>query len=356
MKRCGNLYPQIYNLQNIRLAHNNAQRGKRHYREVMQVDRSSERYFRAIYYMLKNKMFHNSRYIIFEHFDGNKIREIYKLPYFPDRIIHHCIMQIVEPIWMKTLIPNTFACIKGRGIHKGVQKLKEALRDEQGTKYCLKCDVKKFYPSVNHKILQEIVRRKIKDEDVLWLLDEIINSAPGIPIGNYLSQHFGNLYLSDLDHRIKEDDRCKYYFRYCDDMVILHSGKEYLHEIKDKLVNYLNSLKLELKDNWQIFPVDSRSIDFLGYRFFHKYILLRKSTLVRFKRKIQNIKKQHNQMKPVQIISRVMSYYGWFKYCNCLNLTKKYIDGDIYEITKNMCVKNRVHNPLYNIRKNTGFI
>ena len=356
MKRYGNLYPQVYDMDNIRTAHENARRGKSHYREVRQIDANPERYFKQIYYMLKNKSFHNSRYKVFNHFDGGKIREIHKLPYFPDRIIHHCIMQVVEPIWIKTLIPNTFACIKGRGIHKGVQKLKEALRDEQGTKYCLKCDVRKFYPSVDHEILQSIIRRKIKDQDVLWLLDEIIESAPGIPIGNYLSQHFGNLYLSDLDHKIKEKDKCKYYFRYCDDTVFLHRDKEYLHRIKEQLVIYLHSLKLELKDNWQIFPVDSRSIDFLGYRFFHKYTLLRKSTVVRFRRKMRSVKKQYAKMYPIQIISKVMSYYGWLKYGNCLHLTKKYIDEDICNIVQRICSNGGIHNPLYNIGENYGQI
>lgn len=333
-------------MDNIREAHRNAKKGKSHYREVKMVDADPERYFKRIHYMLKNKSFHNSRYKVFKRFDSGKIREIYKLPYFPDRIVHHCIMQIVEPIWINTLIQNTFACIKRRGIHKAVKKMKEALRDETGTKHCLKCDVKKFYPSINHIVLKDIIRKKIKDSNLLWLLDEIINSAPGIPIGNYLSQHFGNLYLSEIDHKMKEELRCKYYFRYCDDIVILHQNKKFLHEVKNQLVDWLADLELELKENWQIFPVDDRSIDFLGYRFFHGYTLLRKNTATAFKRRMNLLKNHHNKMISISKISTVMSYYGWMKHANCLNLTRKYIDMNVKDLIRKTCSKNGLHNPL----------
>ena len=251
MKRYNNLYPKIYNLSNIKLAHINARRGKLHYSEVKIVDANPERYFMKIYNMLKNKTFHNSRYKIFTIFDKGKERKIFKLPYFPDRIIHHCIMNILEPIWTKSLIADTYSSLKGRGIHKGVKRVKKVLRDREGTRYCLKMDIHKFYPSIDHNILKQVIRKKIKDKDLLWLLDEIIDSAEGIPIGNYLSQYFGNLYLSELDHWLKEQKRCKYLFRYCDDMVILYSNKRRLGELRKEISNYLNvNLNLVLKDNW----------------------------------------------------------------------------------------------------------
>ena len=346
MKRYGNLYEKIYDIDNIFLALNNARKGKSDYREVKQVDRNHEFYAYKIHKLLKKKLFNNSKYKVFTKKDSGKIRTIYKLPYFPDRIIHHCIMQIVEPIWTKTFISNTFACIKGRGIHKGVEKLKEALRNKEETKYCLKCDVKKFYPSVDHDVLKQIIRKKIKDPDLLWLLDEIIESAPGIPIGNYLSQHFGNLYLSEIDHVMKEEDKCKYYFRYCDDIVILHRSKKYLHKIKDQLIKYLIEIRLNLKGNWQVFPVDSRSIDFLGYRFYHSYTLLRKGTAINFKRRMIHVKKHYFEMEPISVISTVMSQYGWLKHANCLNLTRECIDYDIQNIVRKICLQNKIHNPL----------
>lgn len=283
--------------------------------------------------MLRDKMFRNSEYEVFTKMDSGKERKISKLPYFPDRIVHHCVMQILEPIWMKTFIADTYAALKGRGIHKGVRRVKSALRDRENTQYCLKFDVRKFYPSINHNVLKAIICRKIKDPGVLWLLDEIIDSAEGVPIGNYLSQYFGNLYLAYFDHWMKEEKSCKYYFRYCDDVVVLHSDKEFLHALFRDVEHYLAvNLKLIIKGNYQIFPVDKRGIDFLGYRFFHDYVLLRKSIAQRFKAKMLYIKQNWRQMKPISIIGSVMSYRGWLQHGNCLNLTRRHVDEKIQRV------------------------
>lgn len=118
MKRYGNLYPKIWDLDNIKLAHKNARKGKMHYQEVQMVNADEERYVLLIQNMLKNKTFKNSKYEIFIKNDSGKEREIYKLPYFPDRIIHHCIMQVLEPIWVKTLITDTYSSLKDRGIRR----------------------------------------------------------------------------------------------------------------------------------------------------------------------------------------------------------------------------------------------
>jgi RNA-directed DNA polymerase len=350
MKRYGNLYPKIYDMQNIELAHKNARSGKSHYTEVKKVDANPESHFSAIHEMLENKTFANSDYEVFRRVEGGKEREIFKLPYFPDRIIHHAILQIVGPIWTKGLIADTYACIAERGIHKGVRRLKAALREKEETEYCLKCDVRKFYPSVDHVILKQIIRRKIKDKDLLWLLDTIIDSTAGIPIGNYLSQHFGNLYLSDFDHWMKEARRSKYYFRYCDDLVVLDSSKAHLHDLRADMTTYLSeNLRVELKQNWQVFPVAVRGIDFLGYRFFHGYTLLRKSIVQRVKQKILRIKKHWRNMQPINIVSSIMSYYGWMKHANCLNLMKAVIDEEIQEIVDKACFALHINNPLADI-------
>ena len=127
-------------------------------------------------------------------------------------------------------------------------------------------------------------------------------------------------------------------FRYCDDIVILHADKQHLSQIKEEIELYLaDNLKLTLKSNWQIFPVDARGIDFLGYRFFHDYTLLRKSIAKKFKQKIRHIKKHWAELAPSEIINSVMSYYGWLSHADCNNLTKKYIDEDIYRIFEGVC-------------------
>ncbi|MBC2746274.1 MAG: reverse transcriptase [ANME-2 cluster archaeon] len=333
MKRYGNLYHKILDLDNIALAHINARKGKSHYIEVQMVNNNPGFYFRQIHEMLKNKTFQNSEYDVFVKSDNGKEREIFKLPYFPDRIIHHCILQVLEPIWVSTLIHDTYSSLKGRGIHMGLRRIKKALCDKPNTEYCLKMDVRKFYPSIDHDILKKVLRQKIKDNDVLWLLDEIIDSTDGVPIGNYISQHFGNIYLSGLDHYIKEDLHCKYYFRYCDDMVILHSDKEHLAHLRIKINAYLkDKLNLQLKSNWQTFPVNKRGIDFLGYKFYHTHILLRKSIATTLKNKMAHIKLNSCMPKSPNTLSSVMSYNGWMKHCNCHNLHKKHIDSIILSI------------------------
>jgi len=265
MKRTGNLYKDLCSEENIRLAFRNAEKGKKHYKEVQVISSNFEYYVNDLKQMLNNKAFITSKYEVFHRKSGEKLREIYKLPYYPDRIVHHCIIQEVQKLWMNILIRDTFSTIPRRGIHDGVNRIKQSLKDVQGTKYCLKLDIKKYYPNINHGILKQIIRKKIKDKDFLNLLDEIIDSASGIPIGNYVSQWFGNLYLAYFDHFVKEELRCKYYFRYCDDLVILGDNKEDLRLKMQTIKTYLNdNLALQLKSNYQIFPIDSRGLDFLG--------------------------------------------------------------------------------------------
>lgn len=354
MKRYGNLYPKVYDMANIEEAHRNAKKGKQHYSEVKKVDRNPEKHFKMIHDMLKNKTFRNSEYEIFRRIEGGKEREIFKLPYFPDRIIHHCILQIIGPIWTRGLIADTYACIPGRGIHKGVKRVKAALRDGEGTVYCLKCDVRKFYPTVDHEILKQIIRRKIKDGDLLWVLDLVIDSTSGIPIGNYLSQHFGNIYLSGFDHWMKEEQRCRYYFRYCDDLVVLGRDSASLHQLRKAMDGYLrDNLSLQIKGDWQVFPIESRGIDFLGYRFFHDYTLLRKGIAKRIKAKTSRIRQNWKRLEPPEIVSGIMSYYGWMKYANCLNLLRTVIDRNVAQIMDETCAKAGIKNPL---RKIAGIV
>lgn len=319
-------------MNNLKLAHKNARRGKGWYQEVCMVDNEPDKYLSILQEQLKNQSYNTSDYIIFERQEGVKLREIYKLPYFPDRICQWALLQVIEPILMKQLVRDTYSAIPGRGIHLALNRLTSSIKkDREGTKYCLKLDVKKYYPNINHDILKSIYRRIFKDKKVLWLIDEIIDSTEGnkgIPIGNYMSQWSGNLYLSPFDHWIKEVKGIKYYYRYMDDIVILHESKEYLHELRLEIEQYLKQeLDLEVKDNWQVFPTAIRGIDFLGYRIFPDFILLRKGTLKRMKLKVKEINKYlkvndlitHNQWRSLN------SYYGWLLYCNSYRLQEKYI-------------------------------
>jgi len=314
MKRYGNLWEDVCSLDNIALAHARAKRGKAHYAEVRMVEADQQRYFLEIRRMLADKTFKNSPYTVLIRTEGPKEREIWRLPYYPDRIIHHCIINVLEPIFMRGYIRDTYAALPGRGIHDGVRRVRKALRDVAGTRFCLKLDVRKFYQSVDHDVLKSALRRNIKDADLLWLLDAIIDSAPGVPIGNYTSQHFANFVLSGFDHWVKEALGASYYFRYCDDMVLLGADKAQLHDWRRRIAAYLaDVLQLEVKGNWQVFPVADRGIDFLGYRFFHGYTLVRKSIVKNFKRRFRAGDRRS-----------MAAYNGWFQWANTHNLQQRY--------------------------------
>ncbi len=324
MIRIGNLYANIISLDNLRVADVKARKGKLRSHGVRLHDQHRERNILALQKQLQTKTFKTSEYHVFKIIaDNNKEREIYRLPYFPDRILHHAIMNVMEPIWVSLFTADTYACIKNRGIHAAVKKMKFILQtDPEHTPYCLKLDIRKFYPSVDHEVLKMLLRRKIKDNDLIQLLDTIIDSAPGLPIGNYLSQYFANVYLTYFDHWLKEVKRVKYYFRYADDMIILHQDKDYLHNLLAEMSNYLKvNLKLDVKSNYQVFPVASRGIDFLGYVFFHTHTLLRKSIKQRLCRRIAHLRRA--KITGIEFTKNINAWHGWAKHCNTHNLMKK---------------------------------
>jgi RNA-directed DNA polymerase len=316
MKRIGNLYQLICSKDNLELADKIARKGKKHQWSVIQHDANRDENIQLLHKMLTEKTYRTSPYMTFT-IREPKERIIYRLPYFPDRICHHAIMNILEQVFVSMFTADTYSCIKGKGIHGAHNTIKRALRDVPGTQYCLKLDIKKFYPSVDHDILKKLLRKKFKDNDLLWLLDEIIDSADGLPIGNYLSQYFANFYLTHFDHWVKEVMRWKYYFRYADDMIFLAATKEELHRLLILVREYLlTNLRLELKHNYQVFPVEARGIDAFGYVYRHDYVLLRKRTKKNFARMLARRPRMES----------FVAYNGWLKYCNSGNLIKKLID------------------------------
>jgi retron-type reverse transcriptase len=316
MKRFNNLYDKIISIENLELADSKARKGKKNRCDVISFDKDRNLNILRLHESLINKTFKTSKYKTFIINEG-KERLIFSLPYYPDRIIHHAIMNILEPIFVNIFTSNTYSCIKGRGIHGAANAVKKSLKDIENTEYCLKLDISKFYPSISHDILKSIIRRKIKDSDLLWLLDEIIDSTDGLPIGNYTSQYFANLYLTYFDHWLKEEKLVKYYFRYADDMVIFSSSKSELHKLLGDIKWYIESkLLLKIKSNYQIFPVKDRGVDFVGYKFYHTHILLRKGIKINFIRMMKN-----NPNK-----KSFASYNGWIKHCNGKHLLKKHIN------------------------------
>lgn len=350
MKRCGNLYKEICSMDNLRKAHQNARKGKGWYEEVRAVDADLEGHLKRLQNMLINHEYHTSEYERFIKKENGKEREIFKLPYFPDRICQWAILQVIEPYLIKNFTKNTYSAIPDRGIHAALHDVNHAMQtDILNCQFCLKIDVRHYYPSINHGILKMKFRRIFKDPELLYLLDEIIDSIStaqiddlrniwlldedvdpetGIPIGNYLSQYCGNFYLSSFDHWIKGVKGVKYYYRYMDDIVIFGQSKEELHALRLEIDHYFRSeLRVVMKGNWQVFPSYDRGIDFVGYRVFMGYVLLRKSTCKSFKKKMVAIrqKTENGQMMNHSEWCAVNSYKGWLKHCDSYRLQQKYI-------------------------------
>lgn len=318
MKRLGGLYERICSTDNLLLAEMNASRGKRTRREVQQFEASLQENILEIQRELVSHTYRTSEYEVFVKYEPKR-REIYKLPY-RDRVVQWAVMQVVEPLWVSQFTSDTYACIKGRGIHSLLKRLRRDLRDDpEGTRYCFKMDVKKFYPSIDHNLLKGVVRRKIKDAELLWLLDGIIDSADGVPIGNYISQYFANLYLSELDHRLKELVGVRHYYRYADDIVVLDGSKERLREVKEYILDYLtNERKLLMKENWQIFPVESRGIDFVGYVTYHTHCLARKRNKQGLCREVAKLRKRGLSDEEIRL--RTASRAGFMVHCDSIHL------------------------------------
>lgn len=364
------LFNSICSMDNLYRAYQNAKSGKGWYKEVKQIEKRPFYYLTGLQYMLKNHLFKTSEYEIFILNEGKKKRDVYKLPFFPDRIAQWAILQVIEPFLVANMTADTYSAIPGKGIQpivndlRGYYKTKRVdgkkksvwvpsilLTDEENTRYCYKIDLHHYYQSINHEVLKQKFRKVFKDPELLWLLDEIadsINTATeedlielslsgeievdpntGIPIGNYMSQYSGNFYLSSFDHWVKEELHVKHYYRYMDDVVIFASSKEELHEIHRKVTAYTRDyLHLNIKGNYQIFPTKVRGVDFVGYRFFGEYTLLRKSTAINFKRKMRACrKKMENNIPPTYSEwCSFNSYKGWLGNCDSYRLSKKYIE------------------------------
>lgn len=375
MKLHGNLFQKIVTKENILTAHQHARKGKGWYVQVKTVEQDVENggeMLEALRQSLIHHTFHTSKYTMTQRKEGNKIRDLYKLPYYPDRIAQWAVIQVIEPIIIHHLISDTYSAIPNRGIHLGLERVQKAMREDvPGCQYCLKLDAKHFYQSINHEILKDKFRRLFKDPDLLWFIDEVIDSIEtataedrerlqhlkpldiviltryirgrketpeerriryeqsgiGLPIGNYFSQYGGNYYFSEFDHYMKEVLHVKHYFRYMDDIVIFGESKEYLRSLCGEIDDYFQTnMRITLKDNFQIFPTYVRGVDYLGYRSFLHYTLLRKTTCLSYKRKMRAIKKKVDNGVEMSYSDYCAfnSYKGWLKPCDHYRLYHKY--------------------------------
>jgi retron-type reverse transcriptase len=284
MKRYGELFEKIYDFDNLERAYRAARRGKRYRAEVLRYTQSLEENLID----LQNSLIWHT-YTLGQHrrftVTYPKLREISALP-FRDRVAQHAVVDVVEPLLDRRFYYHSYACRAGKGSHKASAVLSEwvrALSYEARPLYALKADIHQYFKSIDHHRLKAALRRMIKDPDVLWFFDLIIDNGGaggrGVPVGNLTSQLFANAYLDALDQYVKSEMRVKWYMRYMDDFVILSYDKDDLRAAKDEIEAFLRDrLALALNPKTGILCA-SNGIDFCGYRHFRDHKRVRRRAL-----------------------------------------------------------------------------
>lgn len=329
VKRVGHLKEGMVTPENIRKAYKRASAKRGHTRGVMNVRVDEIAKLETVRRMLDEGTYRTSEYRTFDIVEGGKVRHIAALPFYPDRIVHWAVILATEDVFVRSFISQTYAAIPGRGTHQALRDVQEAVR-QPGAIYCAKFDVSSYFASIDKTILLEKVARRIKDPAVLALYREIITGygGPGIPIGNLTSQYLANLYLSDIDHLFKERLGARWYFRYMDDIIILGWSKAWLRRMKGILERELTKLKLNLNPRWQIFPIQARGVDFVGYRIWPDHILLRNRTKRRLRRKMRAILDRIDEGAEPDgsMLSCIASYHGILRWCDGYRLHRAYVD------------------------------
>lgn len=322
-KTYNNLFPEIYSFEGLYRAYLRAQACKRYHGDVLRFRQSLEENLIQLQNELIWKTYRTGEYRTFCIYEP-KERLVAALP-FRDRVLHHSLVAIIESIWERRFLYDSYACRKGKGTHAGADRVQDFLiraKRKWRQVYCLKGDISKYFPSIDHNILKQLLRKRIACKDTLWLCDEIIdsvkelnNGAPkGVPIGNLTSQLFANVYLHELDEFIKHDLRQKYYVRYMDDFVILGENKAYLHSLRIEISNFLETnLLLKLNSKTQVFNA-KHGINFLGYRIWPTHRLLRNESKRRMKRKLKRYSALYAEGK-LSINKINASIQGWLGHC-----------------------------------------
>lgn len=337
MKRIGNIYPKIYDFENLYLAYLEARKCKRYRQEVMTFTANLEENLIEIQNELIWRTYHVGRYHEFYVHDPKR-RLIMALP-FRDRVVQWAIYRQLNPLLDKRYLQTSYGCRIGGGAHRAVAKLKEYLRLQTGTAYVLKMDVSKYFYRIDHDALMGILERIIKDRGLLWLLHEIIYSdhdfgidaddydfsgprisGVGMPIGNLSSQMFANLYLNEADQFAKHKLKCRYYLRYMDDIVVVSSDRDYLKAVRDEMEIFLReNLALKLNKKTSI-RSETQGVDFCGYRVWRDHIRLRKKSALKMKHRLRWLRKAYARGEPGVTVKSVrdtlMSYLGMLQHCD----------------------------------------
>ena len=332
-KRVGYLYERMLDKEVIRSCIITGSRGKRKRQDVKEVLSDVDGYTEKVYKLLETETYVPTIPRKIRIFDNScrKERDIKVVPYYPDGIIQQLAVYAMKDVLMRGMYRWSCASIPGRGNSCAANYVKKHLKeDPKGTKYCGKFDIHHYYPTISKQKMMDALRRKIKDEKLLNLVEMIIRSDPdpGISIGFYLNQWLANSFLEPLDHFICTLKGVKYYVRNMDDIVILGGNKKKLHRAREHISRYLETmLGLKLKDNWQIFKTDSRGIDFVGFRFFHGRTILRRRNFQKLRRNARTARRflETHRKIPPHVAAGLLSRAGQLRHCNGQNIFDKYI-------------------------------
>lgn len=320
MRREGYIIKEIVDYSNMAESFNQVLRGKKRKRcrQGRYLLAHKEEVIQELTKQITDGSFKVSGYREKEIIEGGKLRRIQVLS-MKDRIAIHAIMAVVDKHLKKRFIRTTSASIEGRGMHDLMKYIRRDMQDDpEGTRYCYKFDISKFYESVKQDFVMYCVRRVFKDKTLINQLDGFVRMMPeGISIGLRSSQGLGNLLLSVyLDHYLKDKYGVRHFYRYCDDGVVLGNAKSELWKIRDVVHEQLEQIDLKVKANERVFPVDE-GIDFLGYVIYPDHVRLRKRIKQKFARKMHEVKSRKRR----RVL--IASFYGMAKHANCIMLFNK---------------------------------
>ena len=325
---------------NLLKAHVRTSKNKNNKKCVMKFNIDLETNILSILNSLKKDTYRLGNYFVFKIYEP-KERIISALPY-KDRIVQNWyIEEFIKPYIVPRFINDSYACIEGKGTHKAVyktQKYMRLMKRQYNSYYIIKCDIAKYFYSIDKDILFKIMKKYIKDEKLIKITKIFIYDSfgKGIPIGNYTSQSFANIYLNELDKYVKEKLKVKYYIRYMDDFIILEKGKVKAKLLLKEISIFLNKeLHLNLNNKSRIYP-NKMGINFCGYRIFETHILLRNRSKKKIKNNIKIWKKLYinNKINYKKMELSFNSWLGHARHANSFNLINKVYDSLKMIITK----------------------
>jgi RNA-directed DNA polymerase len=352
LKTYKHLYEQVWDFENLYLAYRRARRGKRSRVPAADFERVQDDELLALQDELRTHTYCPGAYHSF-HIHEPKRRLISAAP-FRDRVVHHALCRVIEPIWERRFIDDSYANRVGQGTHRALDRCQEFSRRYR---HVLQCDIRQFFPSVDHAILRQELARLIRDEEVLWLSDQIFASGEGVlseeyamayfpgddlfaaqrprglPIGNLTSQFWANIYLNQFDHFIRRELKCPAYLRYVDDFLLFSDDKRQLWDWKRSIIGRLATLRLTLhEEQAQVFPTCT-GIPFLGFRIFPSYRMVKRRKVVLFRRRLRSLLEEytHGRLPVEKLDASIKGWVNHVRYGNTWGLRRSVLGFTLSE-------------------------